>query len=139
MMQLLNVEMDASIRLSLLSVIMCTVYQVSVCSSPSGGDKCTAQKSLVGGHLVILFFPFVNCVQYPAGVSCQWYIDLKICIIYFVFPFVIYFSAILFSVCQGTLWKLYAQNHVASCNGCSHQSDHIEINCSFNFLITHLG
>ena len=37
-------------------------------------------------------------------------------------------------MCQGTLWKLYAQDHVASCNGCSHESNHIEIDCSFSFL-----
>ena len=46
-MWLLNVEMDASIRPSLLSVIMCTVYQVSVCSSPLGGDKNIVQNSSV--------------------------------------------------------------------------------------------
>ena len=42
-MWLLIVVMDASIRLSLLSDIMCAAYQVSVCSSSPGGDKGTAQ------------------------------------------------------------------------------------------------
>ena len=49
-MWLLNAEMDTSIRLSLLSVIMCTVYWVSVCSIPThGGDKSIAQNSSVKG------------------------------------------------------------------------------------------
>ena len=73
-----------------------------------------------------------NC----AGVFCQWYIGLKICIIYFVFSFVIYFSAIIPLHVREPYGKLYAQNHVAICTVCSHQSNHIGITCSFNFLIT---
>ena len=62
---------------------------------------------------------------------------LKIYIIYFVFPFAIYFSDISFLHVREPYEKLYAENYVASCNGCSHQSNHIEITCSFNFLITY--
>ena len=49
MMWLLIVVMDASIRPSLLSDIMCAVYWVNVCYSSPGGDKSTAQNSLIEG------------------------------------------------------------------------------------------
>ena len=105
-MWLLIVVMDASIRLSLLSDIMCTVYQVSACSSSPGSDKSTAQSSSVEGWgtlsnfivVVKYYFLFFNQVQYvlgslhPAGVSCQLCMDLKIYILFF--PLAIYFADI---------------------------------------------
>ena len=153
-MQMLIVVMEASIRPSLLSAIMCTVYQVSVCSSSPGGDKSTAQNSSVEGWgtfsnfilVVEHYFLFLLESSMYWGVSIlqeysvtyAWISKSVLC-----FSFCYLFFWHIISVCQGTLWKLYAQNHVASCNpkkcGCSHQSNDTEINCSFNFLITHLG
>ena len=72
-------------------------------------------------------------ILHPVGVFCQWCMDLKIYIIYFVFPFAIYFSDILFLHVREPYRKLYAWNHVTSCNGCSHQSNH-RVNLFLQFL-----
>ena len=102
-MWLLIVVMDASITLSLLSDIMCTVYQISACSSSPGSDKSTAQSSSVEGWgtlsnfivVVKYYFLFFNRVQYvlgslhPAGVSCQLCMDLKIYILFFLWLFIL--------------------------------------------------
>ena len=98
-----------------------------------------------GGHLVILFFSIFMEPSIHWGVSilqeyfCQWYMGLKICIIYFACFYAVYFSAILLLHVREPYGKLYAQNHIASCNGCSHQSNHIEKTCSIKFVITHPG
>ena len=102
-MWLLIVVMDASITLSLLSDIMCTVYQISACSSSPGSDKSTAQSSSVEGWgtlsnfivVVKYYFLLFNQVQYvlgrihPAGVSCQLCMDLKIYILFFLWLFIL--------------------------------------------------
>ena len=57
-MWLLNVEMDASIRPSLLSVVTCAVYHLGVCSTPLVVIKAQPKNPQlrVGGHLGILCF-----------------------------------------------------------------------------------
>ena len=102
MMWLLIVVIDASIRPSLLSVIMCTVYWVSICSSSPGGDKSIVQSSLVEGWgilsnfiLVVEHYFLFHWVRYvlgslhPAGVFSQICMDLKIYILFLLLLFIL--------------------------------------------------
>ena len=119
----------------------------NVHSSPPGDDKSTAQNSSVKGWGTLgnfIFFLFLlspvcagnspSCRSVLSVVHGSQNLYYLIC-----FSLCYFFSDILFLHVREPYRKLYVQNHVASCNRCSHQGNHIEITCFFNFLITILG
>ena len=139
---------NTSTRPSLLSVMVCAVYWVSVHASPPGGNKSTSQSSSVKGRGTLdhfyLFSFFIESsmhwgvsILWECSVSDAWITQSVLFIL--CFHFIIYFSDILLLHVREPYRKLYMQSHVAICSGWSHQSNHIERTCSFNFLITHLG
>ena len=105
---------------------------------PPDGDKSAAQSSLVEGAGTLgHFYLFFSLSQYtfwdppPMGVLSWWYMGLKFCIIYFVFWY-LFFSILLLGVMEP-----HGKFHVASCNGCLNQNNHVEKACSLIYLYPH--
>ena len=118
----------------------CTVYQVSVCSSPLVVIKAQPKSPWLrdGGHLVIFivfFLSFWSPVHTRGYPPCRSIVSMRLgsqSLYYLLcfFSFFYLFSSILLLHVREPCGKLYTQNDVASCNGCSHQSNHIEITFS---------